>query len=142
MANSDVLPGLPGKAAEEEVTMNNNGLSTQAVEFIITRDLDELAHLTETGISQVLGANQAVLRRLFKTSQSISLERFILREKLHRAAFILEREPGISVKKLSERLGFPEVEHFSKAFEDYLAITPGRYKELRFKNKNHNDASF
>ena len=142
MANSDVLSGLSGKAVKVEAAMSNNGLSERAVEFILTRNIEELAHLTEAGVSQVLGANQAVLLRIFKVNQDISLERFILREKLHRAAFVLASEPEISVKKLSEILGFRKIEHFSKEFEDYLAITPARYKKLRLKNRNLNEASF
>jgi AraC-like DNA-binding protein len=141
MTNRDGGAGLAGKMVAEEAIMRNNGLSEQAVEFILTRNIEELAHLTEAGISQVLGANQVVLRRLFKISQDISLERFILREKLHRAIYVLERGPEISVKKLSEELGFRKVEDFIKEFEGYMAITPGRYKKIRFKSKKRKQAS-
>jgi AraC-like DNA-binding protein len=116
---------------KEETAMNNNGLSERAVDFILSRNIDELAHLTEVGISEVLGANQAVLRRLFRASRRISLARFILREKLHRAVLVMDREPGISVEMLSNKLGFQNSENFSRAFEDYLAIKPTRYKQLR-----------
>lgn len=117
--------------------MKTSKLSERAVEFILTRSLNELARLTETQVSEKLGANKAFLCQIFKSVQNISLKGFILREKLHRATFILEKVPGISIEELSVKLGFQRTEHFIKEFENYLAIKPGRYKELKNQSKNH-----
>jgi AraC-like DNA-binding protein len=126
---------------KEETAMRYNGLSEQAVDFILTRNTEELAHLTETGISRVLGASRDVLRRLFKANQRISLDRFILREKLHRAFLVMDKEPEISDEMLSRILGFRNSKSFSQEFENYLAIKPARYKKLRTQKKKPGEVS-
>ncbi|UCH95651.1 MAG: helix-turn-helix transcriptional regulator [Candidatus Aminicenantes bacterium] len=116
--------------------MRNNKLSKQAVEFILTRDLEELAYLTGTDVSRNFGANKTYLGQIFEADQHISIDKFILREKLHRAAFILEKGPEITVEELSAKLGFLRTEHFIEEFEKYFAIKPGNYQNLKRQSKN------
>lgn len=111
--------------------MKDNKLSELAVEFVLTRQMGELANLTEAKISERLGVARAYLRRKFKTAQKMTLEKFILREKMHRATFILENEHEISLERLSAELGFSRTDHFVMEFENYLAINPDKYRELK-----------
>jgi len=115
--------------------MKGNKLSDRAVEFILTRQLGELANLTEVKISESLGVGRRYLSRKFKATQRMTLNRFILREKMHRATSILEDEHEISMKRLSAELGFPGIDHFVMEFENYLAIDPGKYRKLKKRKR-------
>lgn len=108
-----------------------NLLADRAVEFILTRGIEELASLTEEEIAEKLNVKPSYLLKTFLLQQSLSLKRFITREKIHRAVFILEKNQAISVEELSNKLGFSRPDDFVMEFQDYLAIDPYRYKELR-----------
>jgi two-component system response regulator YesN len=112
-------------------TKKNNLLADRAVEFILTRDIEALRALTEEEIAENLKVTPSYLLKTFMTQQSMALKRFITREKIHRAIFILEKNKAISVEELSNKLGFPRTDDFAMEFQEYLAIDPYRYKELR-----------
>ncbi|HLP45985.1 MAG TPA: hypothetical protein VK469_08565 [Candidatus Kapabacteria bacterium] len=109
----------------------NSLLVDRAVEFILTRNIDELGALTEEKIAENLKVQPSYLLETFKLEHSITLKRFITREKIHRAIFILEKNQVQSVEELSNKLGFPRSDDFVMEFQEYLAIDPFRYKELR-----------
>jgi AraC-like DNA-binding protein len=114
-----------------EKNNRNNRLIDRAVEFILTRGTKELGTLTEEKIAETLDVKSSHLVRTFKIQQCIPLDRFITREKIHRAVFILEKDHSISIEALSKKLGFPRLKDFIMEFEHYLLIDPHRYKELR-----------
>lgn len=107
-----------------------NLLIDKAVEFILTRNIDELAALTEKKIADNLKVKPLYLQETFKTGRNIALERFITREKIHRAVFILEKNHVLSIEEISKKLGFPKADDFVMEFREYLAIDPHNYKEL------------
>ncbi len=109
----------------------NNLLADKAVEFILTRDIEKLRTLTEEEIAENLKVKPSYLLKTFMTQQSIALKRFIAREKIHRAIFIIEKNQSVSVEEISNKLGFSRLDEFATEFQAYLAIDPYRYKELR-----------
>jgi AraC-like DNA-binding protein len=109
----------------------NNLLADRAVEFILTRNIEQLGNLTEEEIAETLKVKPSYLLKTFRTQQNIALKRFITREKIHRAIFILDKNQAISVDELSHKLGFHKTAEFSLEFQSYLAIDPYRYRELR-----------
>lgn len=106
-------------------------LSQQVVEYILTRDMEELATLSGVKIAKALHRNRSYLSRKFKLDQNIGIHQFILREKMHRTVFVLEKDNDISITELSRRLGFLSVERFVREFIKYLAIDPRKYRELK-----------
>ena len=110
---------------------NNSSISDQVAEYILTRNIDELGTLSQEKIADMMGQDLAYLARKFKRSQKISIPGFILREKMHRTVFLLEKEEEINFQELSRKLGFITVDHFVREFKSYLAIDPYRYKELK-----------
>ena len=111
--------------------MKESNLTDRAVNIILTCKNAEIATLTGVKIAGILDANASYLLRKFKKDQNISLPSFILREKMHRAAFILESDNKIPIEELASRLGFPKTRRFIEEFSRYFAITPIRYRELK-----------
>ncbi len=111
--------------------MKKRKISERAVEYILTCSLDELKNLSVEKIARNLQVNRSYLSRSFKIDQQMSLSDFILREKIHRAVFILDRNHEQSVQELSDTLGFYREEDFVVEFKNYIAVDPGRYRDLR-----------
>ena len=106
-------------------------ISDKAVEYILTLKLEQLRDLKVGKIAEDIDTNRSYLSRRFKIDQKISLSDFILREKIHRAIFILEKNQKKSIPELSMELGFLKVEDFAVEFERCMAIKPERYKYIK-----------
>jgi AraC-like DNA-binding protein len=110
-------------------------LSERAVKFILSRRVEELTALTAVKVAGSLGIDAADLCRQFEKDQSMSLERFILREKIYRALFMIEKNRDISQKTLAARLGFTSIQDFAAEFETFLLVKPHKYIYLKKKHE-------
>lgn len=110
--------------------MFDHHISPRVVEFILTRELNELSTLTPGKISEALGLNPVEMTLAFESDQHIPLDRFILREKMYRAFFLVEKNHEITIEELAKKTGFHQTHEFAKEFETVFLIDPGKYKEL------------
>jgi AraC-like DNA-binding protein len=110
--------------------MNNDKipLSDKAVEYVLTRKLNELKRLTADSIASAVQVNLSFLLREFEQDQDISLDDFLVREKIHTAIFLIEKDREITDDQLASRLGFTSVNQFIDAFESYIFVTPDKYR--------------
>jgi hypothetical protein len=84
--------------------MTKDRISYRIVEFILTRELDELSILTSEEISEALSLDSLKMTRVFESDQHISLDRFIVREKMYRAFFLIEKNHGITIEELAKKM--------------------------------------
>ena len=110
--------------------MNENDISEEMVHYVLTLDTQELSTLTSQKVAEVFGLNSKEVNRAFASTQELSLDQFIMREKMYRAFFIIERNSEISLNQLAREMGFYSLRDFEKEFETLLLIHPARYKEL------------
>jgi AraC-like DNA-binding protein len=108
----------------------NEHLCDRVEEYILTCDIEELGVLTEKRIAEALDVNPSELIRKFARHQRIALNRFLVRERIHRAVFMLEKDRSIPVASLSEKLGFSRTDEFVMEFKNYVAVHPNKYREL------------
>lgn len=113
--------------------MMTQEISMRVAEFILTRNMEELANLKEIQIAESIGVDSFDCSYCFKTEKQMAISEYILREKIYRAYFILRKDAEISVEKLSNDLGFEKVEDFNFEFERYFAISPKNYQNLDHK---------
>lgn len=111
--------------------MSHSKIAVQAAEFIFTRKIEELAGLTRAKIARALKIDANDLANKFKNHHHITLPRFILREKLHRAALLLEKKQDLTIDDLATKLGFSKPDHFNMEFNRYFAIEPAQYRNLK-----------
>lgn len=116
---------------ETTVKNSDKALSDRVVDFILGKKNRDLARLTESSIAGALGIELPIMRKAFLKEQDIALDRFLVREKLHRAIYILDENEDISIPEIGETLGFGETNQFNREFEEYLYISPHRYHELQ-----------
>lgn len=115
--------------------MKQSRLSERAVKFILSRRVEELTALTPVNVAGSLGIEPADLCRQFEKDQSMSLERFIQREKIYRALFIIEKNRDISERTLAAQLGFNNSQDFADEFETHLLVKPHKYIYLKKKHE-------
>jgi AraC-like DNA-binding protein len=118
------------------VPIEHESLCSQVVQFILSRDRQELATLDEKKIAGIFGVKRSRLSREFKAAQKVDLDRFILKERLHRAFFMIEEDREVSGRELSVQLGFAQFKSFCREFKNLFLIDPDRYIHLRRESKS------
>jgi len=99
--------------------------------YILSRGIEELGTLTSEAVAEALGVPLPKLLKTFAVHQHITLDRFIMREKIHRAIFTIDKDQAVSLESLSGKLGFKRMDEFETQFRNYLHIAPHLYKEIR-----------
>jgi AraC-like DNA-binding protein len=109
-------------------TMSNDNLVDEVAKFILTYDSNELKELSVTSIAKLFKVDRSYLNRKFKTRNKCTLHKFLLNEKMFRAATLLRNSSAITIRELSERMGFFCTDHFSRVFKEHYGITPSKYR--------------
>jgi AraC-like DNA-binding protein len=110
--------------------MKHNTLSDRVVEYVLTRTTDELAVLTVENIAYHLKVNRSHLSRTFSAEKDFTIEEFIFKIKIIRAAHLLKDDHEMTIKEISRRMGFCRCDYFIRIFKRYFGTTPAKYREL------------
>lgn len=106
-------------------------LSDQVIKRVITVTDDEFADLTVSRLAIWFKIDRTKLSRQFKQSTSMTLEQFLFKQKMARAAFLLNADGNITVKEVSGRIGFCTSDYFIRKFREHFGVVPGRYRDLK-----------
>jgi len=115
--------------------MNNNKLSDDIVSFVLNCDDEQLSDLTVTSLARSFNLDRSYISRKFSLQNDFTLAKFILNEKMGRAAVLLKTLPGLTVKELAERLGFFSTHHFRQVFKQHFGISPNKYRKLANRSR-------
>ncbi|WP_299123932.1 AraC family transcriptional regulator [uncultured Tenacibaculum sp.] len=67
--------------------------------------------------------------RLFKIVTNETLNDFIVRKRIEKAAFFLLKQKEKSITEVSERVGFTSLSSFSRAFKNFYGMSPAEFKK-------------
>ncbi|MGE5342612.1 MAG: helix-turn-helix transcriptional regulator [Candidatus Omnitrophota bacterium] len=112
-----------------------NTLSDRVVEFVLSRVDEELATLSVEHIAFRLGLHRSHLSRSFRAEKDFTIEEFIFKIKISRAAGILEEYPDITIKDIAQKIGFCRCDYFIRIFKRYFGTTPSRYRDIVLKRR-------
>ncbi|MGD2090528.1 MAG: helix-turn-helix transcriptional regulator [Candidatus Aminicenantes bacterium] len=107
--------------------MTDFKLINYIVETILNLDDDELGMLTVFGITRRLNISKSLVYDLFK-AKNITPALLLNNIKMSRAMVLLENKE-ISVKEVSQTMGFHSPDYFIRLFKLYSGTTPGRYRK-------------
>ncbi len=116
-------------------TKKNISQADKVVEYILTREVDELETLLVKSIACNFNMSRNRLWRCFKKEKNMTLEEYIFRVKITHAAVLLQENMQLSVKEIGEKLGYYSCNYFICVFKRYFGTTPGRYRELKSNGK-------
>lgn len=90
-------------------------------------DLGEAPSIVE--LSRFSGMSETKLKRLFNQVFGKSIFQYFQNFRMQEAARLLKEE-RLSVSEVGYRLGFSNLGHFTKVFEDVIGVKPKRYSKL------------
>jgi len=111
--------------------MENNNVSDKVIKYVLTLADDDFADLSVGTLACSFKIDRFKLLRQFKHQTDMTLEDFLLKEKMARAAFLLKADAAVTVKEVSERIGFCTCDYFIRRFRAFYGIPPGRYREFK-----------
>lgn len=110
--------------------MKDKDLSNRVIEYVLGRKTDELAVLTVENIALHLNINRSHLSRTFKAEKNFTLEEFVFKMKIIRAASMLKDDLSLTIKEISAKMGFCRCDYFIRIFKRYFGTTPAKYRSL------------
>ncbi|MDP4091135.1 MAG: response regulator [Bacillota bacterium] len=78
--------------------------------------------------ADALFVNKTYLSEAFKQKTRISFVEYATQVKMERAKKLM-REGSLKIYEIGDRLGFKDVEYFSKLFKRYTTMTPSEYRQ-------------
>jgi AraC-like DNA-binding protein len=116
--------------------MKTKNVSDRVIRYVMTVNDKEFAALTVGTLACSFQIDRYKLLRQFKRQTDMTLEDFLNKEKMARAAFLLKTYREITVKEVSERIGFCTCDYFIRKFRAFYGLAPGRYRILKTGEKN------
>ncbi|MFJ2993651.1 helix-turn-helix domain-containing protein [Pandoraea sp. NPDC087047] len=89
-----------------------------------------IADMSARALANAVGASHRRLSRDFKDKLGVSASEYLRREKLERAAWLLQYS-GISVTDIAREVGFRSPCNFSVAFKKHTDLTPSQFRAVR-----------
>lgn len=82
------------------------------------------------------GKNYPNLSRFFKASEKMTIEAYIIRQKVERVKRLI-RENKLSLKEIAERLHYASLQHLSAQFRRITGLTITRFKKEKFTERSY-----
>ena len=108
-------------------------LSDRIAAFVYSMDSKPLMRLTVRDLTKVFRIDRSNLIRTFKEETELDMEKFLKQEKMFRAAQILmvPQYEHLSIKTISEELGYCRSDYFIRQFKNYFLLTPRKFREYK-----------
>jgi len=92
---------------------------------------EEFAEFSVCTLAHSFNIDRFKLTRQFKQQTNMTLEHFLFKEKMGRAAYLLKAFDNITIREISQRIGFCSCDYFIRKFKEYYGIVPGKYREFK-----------
>lgn len=103
-------------------------IKTLIIQNIHHTDQFDLSLNWSSYLSEELGYEYKYLSGLFSTTAGITLEQYIIRQKMEKVKeFLIYDE--LSVKEIAFRLGYSSMAHLSSQFKKIIGLTPTAFKK-------------
>jgi AraC family transcriptional regulator len=99
---------------------------------LVRRDAekDPLVEKFSEYIAREVGADYHSLSRLFTSVENVTIEHFIVLQRIERAKELL-KYGELTLNEISYKLGYSSVQHLSGQFKQITGITPSRFRKMR-----------
>ncbi len=134
-------PELPRK--ESEKVLLDNGFEliedkhVRQIEKIKLLIIEKIHHSNEElgkinfskFIAENMGMNYSQLSTLFSSAEGITIEKFIIHQKIEKVKELLVYDE-LTLSEISYRLAYSSVQHLSNQFKQVTGLTPSAFKKM------------
>lgn len=106
-------------------------VSNDVLEHIMKATDEEFANFSVGALANSMNIDRFKLSRQFKRQTNMTLEHFLFKEKMNRAAYLLKTYHTIPVKQVAQKVGFCTSDYFIQKFKEYFGVVPGKYREFK-----------
>jgi AraC-like DNA-binding protein len=131
------LPNIPITVKRSERNFNLppqiklGCLSDRVVEFVLKCTDEELGTLSVIKLARTFAVSESFLSRQFKFRKKLTIGKFIFRERMFRAASLLQESKYATLKLLAETIGFYDYEYFLRVFKSFHGVSPSHYRNCK-----------
>ena len=111
----------------EKPEQNNSAYVNLAVDFI---DKMYMQDISVTDIADSIGITRAHLNHMFQKELNISIQRFLIDFRMHKAANLLV-STTMPIKEISNQVGYNDQLVFSKTFKKKFGMSPKSYRTYK-----------
>ena len=126
------VPGfeLINKEADKTV----EAIKNIVIELVHHSDLSELKTSYSDLIAKRLGKDYTYLSRLFSNSQDVTIEHFIIEQKVEKIKELLDYGE-LNLNEIAFRMGYSSSAHLSTQFKSITGLTPSQYRSSEQQRK-------
>lgn len=116
----------PTKIAETELNMPDQQFLTKMVDYVYLM-LDKNEEIDINLIASNMYMSSRQFYRKVSALTGSSPQAYIQRVRIHKAKQLLDKNPQLPLKEVSERCGFSDYSNFVRSFKNVCGITPTQY---------------
>lgn len=127
----------------KEVLYNNgfeliDNKKSQLIDTIKTLVIEKIHHSNDAMgsinssdfIAKEIGYNYSYLSNLFSSVEGVTIERYIINQKIEKAKELLVYDE-LTLNEISYQLGYSSVQHLSNQFKKETGFTPSHFRKLK-----------
>lgn len=130
----EVLEANGFELLEDKKVQTVERIKTLIIELIHAGKLEDLHENLSEYISRSIGRDYHYLSSLFSSIENITIEKFIIQQKVERIKELLVYDE-LTVSEIAYRLGYSSVAHLSNQFKQITGFTPSQFKQLKAHNR-------
>lgn len=81
-------------------------------------------------LSKEIGVNYSQISSLFSSSEGITIEKFIIKQKIEKVKELLTYDE-LTLSEIAYKLGYSSVQHLSNQFRQVTGLNPSYFKKLK-----------
>lgn len=116
------LNGQPGSAAEQSAPSET---VITVAEAIVREHYSRDLQLAE--VANRVSMNYSYFSKLFKEQTGLTFTAYLIKVRMEEARKLL-KDPTLRINEISEKVGYGNLYHFSRAFKNYFGVSPKEYR--------------
>jgi len=124
---SSVLQVLGFELIDKDKDQLIEQIKTQVIELVHYSDLSILKQSLMSAIAEKLHKDYVYLSRLFSDSEGITIEKYIIQQKVEKVKELLEYGE-LNLNEIAYQMGYSSSAHLSTQFKAITGMPPSKYK--------------
>lgn len=105
-------------------------IKSAIIRLIHTQEGAELNKKLSVVLSEKLGLDYHYLSSLFSSTEGVTIEQYIIRQRIERAKELIIYDE-LTLSEIADTLGYSSVQHLSQQFKKITGMTPTDFRQLK-----------